>query len=101
MNNKQRKTEFSLNNIAIAPRLLLLFLVPVAVLAIVGGMAIKALNQNGHSLVDLRYRIENINRYEQLINQINTDYRQTLIGVENGTLTWDEGKHACSRPINP
>ncbi len=92
MNNKQRKTEFSLNNIAIAPRLLLLFLVPVAVLAIVGGMAIKALNQNGHSLVDLRYRIENINRYEQLINQINTDYRQTLIGVENGTLTWDEGK---------
>jgi len=91
MAKKQQKM-LNLNNISIGLKLILLLAIPITILIIVGILAVGALNQSDDSLQDLQLRVENVNTAGKLLDLVNNDYQQTLNEINNGILTWGDGR---------
>ena len=88
MANKQK----ALNNISIGFRIVLLLAIPLAILMIVGILAVNALNQSESSLENLQSKVKNVNIAGQLLELIENDFQQTLNEINNGLLTWADGQ---------
>lgn len=99
MQTKQRRS-FSLdilNNYSVARRIYMLILVPLAILTITGIFSVIALENSRVALNNINNRVSDIDKGNQIIQRLQTDYISLLHEVQIGSRTWGDGLQTINK----
>jgi methyl-accepting chemotaxis protein len=91
MASKANNNVSFLSRISVARRIYMLILVPIVILFITGIFAVIALNQNRQALENINQSVTAIDKGNNIIRRMQSDYVVLMYEVHIGSRTWDDG----------